>query len=330
MKKKVLVTLQMPQPAMERLRCWADVDENEMGRQLGKSELIERLADGYDGLFCAIGDPIDEEVIAAAGARCRIIANFGVGFNHIDLAAATRRSICVTNTPDVLTAATADLAWALLMATARRVAEGDRAVRSGHGFDGWGPLYMLGREISGKTIGIAGAGRIGAAVAKRARGFEMNVLYTARQRKPELEAESGATYVDKETLLAKADFVSLHMPLTEETRHYIGRNELATMKDTAILINTARGPVVDEAALVEALAQRRIWGAGLDVYEAEPHLTPGLAELDNVVLLPHLGSGTVETRTAMSMMVVDNLEALLLSDALPPNCINPEVFKIKG
>ncbi|WP_346356100.1 D-glycerate dehydrogenase [Azotosporobacter soli] len=321
---KVYVTLKMPQEAMDRLREQVDIVVNEQDRLLSKEEMLLRLAEAdYDGIFCAIGDVIDEAVIEAMGERCRIIANFGVGFNHIDIDAASRRGIWVTNTPDVLTDATADMAWALLLATARRVAEGDRVMRSKQGFKGWGPLYMLGREISGKTLGIAGAGRIGAAMAKRAKGFNMKILYTARQRKEELEAETGAQFVEKDVLLAKADFLSLHMPLSQETRHYIGSRELAQMKKTAILVNTARGAVVDEAALVSALKSGQIWGAGLDVYEEEPLLAAGLSELDNVVLAPHLGSATIETRTAMSMLTVDNLLAALVEKKEPPNLLNP-------
>ena len=250
-----------------------------------------------------------------------MIANFGVGFEHIDLEAATRRGIPVTNTPGVLTETTADLAFALILATARRVVAGDQRVRQGK-FQYWAPLLFLGQEVNGKTLGIIGMGRIGQAVARRAAGFGMKLLYHSRTRLAPAEEQSlGVSLQPLETLLREADFVTLHVPLTPHTRHLIGSRELELMKNSAYLINTARGPVVDEAALVAALRQGRIRGAGLDVYEKEPELSPGLADLENVVLLPHVGSATVETRTRMALMAAENLLAGLRGDP-PPNCLN--------
>lgn len=274
---------------------------------------------GCDAIL-AVGDRINESVCAAA-PRCRVVANFGVGYNNIDVDAATAHGIWVTNTPDVVTDATADLAWALLLAAARRLGECDRLVRSGQ-WKSWGPLFMLGRNVSGTTLGIVGGGRIGLAMAKRARGFNMDILYTANSPKPEFEKETGGRFVDLMTLLRTADFVSLHVPLTEATRYLIGAPELAAMKKTAVLVNTARGPVVDEKALVSALKERVIAAAGLDVFEREPQVESGLFELDNVVLAPHVGSATLECRTGIARMACRNILAALRGE-LPPNCVNP-------
>jgi len=288
-----------------------------------RQQLLSRIGD-RDGLLCMITDAVDEELLGRA-PRLKMIANMGVGYNHIDIAAATRRGIPVSNTPGVLTDATADLAFTLILAVARRVVEGDRRVREGK-FKLWAPFLFLGREVSGKTLGIVGFGRIGRAVARRAAGFGMRVLYHNRSRlTPAEERESPAEYADLNTLLAQADFVSLHVPLSGETRHLIGAEELSRMKPTAYLINTARGPVVDEVALLATLQRGMIAGAGLDVYENEPALTPGLADLPNVVLLPHVGSATLETRTAMAAMAARNLIAGL-DGQRPPNLVNPEVL----
>ena len=273
-----------------------------------------------EGLLCTITDLIDQELLDHAPAL-KVIANYGVGFEHIDLAAATQRGLPVTNTPGVLTDATADLAFALILATARRMVEGDKRVREGR-FTYWAPLLFLGHEVSGKTLGLIGAGRIGQAVAQRARGFGMRVLYYNRTPlSPAAEQELHVSFAPLEDLLREADFVTLHVPLTPQTRHLIGRRELELMKPTAHLINTARGPMVDEAALVAALRRGEIGGAGLDVYEQEPQLSPGLTDLDNVVLLPHVGSATIETRTRMGLMAAANLLAGLRGER-PPNCLN--------
>jgi len=233
-----------------------------------------------------------------------------VGYNNIDVTEATKRGIIVTNTPGVLTDATADLAWGLLLAAARRIVESDKFTRAGK-YESWSPTLLLGRSVAGKTLGIIGAGRIGRAVAKRSIGFDMKVLYHNRKRDPDLERELKARWVDKETLLKESDFISLHVPLTDETRHMIGRREFEVMKDTAVLVNTSRGPVVDEKALVEALRKKLIWAAGLDVYEREPEIEEGLKELDNVVLASHIGSATIEARTSMAMMAAQNIVSVL-------------------
>jgi len=278
-------------------------------------------------MICLLSDRIDEEILSAA-KRLRIVANYAVGFDNIDIPAATRRGIAVSNTPDVLTNATAELAWALLLSVARRVVEGDRLVRAGE-FHGWDPLMLLGYEVAGKTLGIIGAGRIGTAMARRARGFDMRILYT-RPSGPRREMdELGAQHVELETLLRESDFISIHTPLTPATRHMIGRPQFELMKPTAILINTGRGPVVDEAALADALANRRIAGAGLDVYEYEPKVEPALLALDNVVLLPHIGSATFEARAAMARLAAENvLDAL--RGKVPRTCLNPEYQQYCG
>lgn len=286
-------------------------------------EDLARSVRGFDAVLCMLHDPIDAAVLKAAEG-CRVIANMAVGYNNIDVAEATQRGILVTNTPGVLTEATADLTWALILAVPRRVAEGDRVMRAGT-FPGWGPNYMLGGDVTGRTLGLVGPGRIALAVAERAIGFRMSLLYAGRRESPGLDA-LGAKRVELDRLLAEADFVSLHVPLTAETTHLIDARALSLMKPTAYLINTSRGPVVDEAALVDALAERRIAGAGLDVYEREPVMHPGLAGLDNAVLLPHLGSATFETRGRMSRIAAENVIAAL-QGRRPPNLVNPEAWR---
>lgn len=286
-------------------------------------EDLARSVRGFDAVLCMLHDPIDAAVLKAAEG-CRVIANMAVGYNNIDVAEATQRGILVTNTPGVLTEATADLTWALILAVPRRVAEGDRVMRAGT-FPGWGPNYMLGGDVTGRTLGLVGPGRIALAVAERALGFRMSLLYAGRRESPGLDA-LGAKRVELDRLLAEADFVSLHVPLTAETTHLIDARALSLMKPTAYLINTSRGPVVDEAALVDALAERRIAGAGLDVYEREPVMHPGLAGLDNAVLLPHLGSATFETRGRMSRIAAENVIAAL-QGRRPPNLVNPEAWR---
>ena len=323
MAQKILVTGNLPGEVMNPLKERYGVEAHAEDRPMERRQILSRIAD-KDGLLCMITDAVDEELLGRA-PRLKMIANMGVGYNHIDVAAATRRGIPVANTPGVLTDATADLAFTLILAVARRVVEGDRQVRAGE-FQLWAPFLFLGREVSGKTLGIVGFGRIGRAVARRANGFNMRVLYHSRNRlTPAEERESNAEYAGLDALLAQADFVSLHVPLSEETRRLIGAAELSRMKLTAYLINTARGPVVDEVALLAALQLGVIAGAGLDVYENEPALTPGLADLPNVVLLPHVGSATLETRTAMAAMAARNLIAGL-DGQRPPNLVNPEVL----
>ncbi len=324
---KVMVTARMPEAVLARIGREHQVESYQEDPPLARQRLLKGVAD-KEGLSCTITDRIDQELLEHAPVL-KIIANYGVGFEHIDVEAATRRGILVTNTPGVLTDATADLAFALLLATARRVVAGDRLVREGK-FTYWAPFNFLGQQVSGTTLGIVGLGRIGRAVAQRAAGFGMRIIYYRRTPLPaNEEQEIQASFAPLATLLREADFVSLHVPLTPETRHLIGDRELELMKPTAYLINSARGPVVDEAALVAALRRGQIAGAGLDVYEREPELSPGLAELENVVLLPHLGSATIETRTRMAEMAADNLLAGL-QGRQPPNCLNWTALKEKG
>ncbi len=252
--------------------------------------------------------------------KVRVVCLVAVGYDNVDVAEINRRKVMFTNTPDVLTGATADIAFALLLAAARRVTEGDRFVRAGK-FKKWDFYMMRGAEVHGRTLGIVGGGRIGQAVARRGRGFDMPILYTSRESKPDFERETGARRVDLPTLLRESDFVSVHVPLSKETVHLIGAKELALMKRTAVLVNTSRGPIVDEAALVKALRSRRIYSAGLDVYEKEPKVHPGLLTLENVALTPHIGSATDPTRTAMYETALRNLVAAL-EGRIPPNCVN--------
>ena len=319
----ILVSGHLTDDILSLLAQECDVRANREDRPMGRADLLEAVA-GADGFLSMITDAVDAELLDAA-PRLRVVSNLAVGYNNIDVAAATARGIVVTNTPGILTEATAELAFALILAAARRVVDLDRRTRAGE-WTCWAPLLFLSREVSGKTLGVVGLGRIGRAVARRARAFGMRVLYHSRSRlEAEEERDLGVEYAEKDELLATADFVSLHVPLSAETRHLIGRRELGLMKPTAYLINTSRGPVVDEAALVEALKARRIEGAGLDVYESEPMLTPGLAALDNAVLLPHVGSATVETRTKMARMAAENLLSALRGER-PAHVVNPEVW----
>ena len=322
---RVFITQPIPEPGPSLLRDGADaVTANEDHRVLSADELRGRVKAGFDGILTLLTDKVDAPLLeAAAAGGCRVVANMAVGYNNVDVAAATRLGVLVTNTPGVLTEATADLAWTLILATARRVVEGDAEMRGGR-FPGWGPFYMLGGDVSGRTLGLVGPGRIAAAVAERAHGFKMPLLYTGRRPSPALDA-LGARRVPLDQLLAESDFVSLHVPLSDETRHLIDARALGLMKPTAYLINTARGPVVDEPALAEALRSGRIAGAGLDVYEDEPKMAAGLAECPTAVLLPHLGSATHATRAAMSRIAAENLLAVL-QGRRPAHPVNPEVW----
>ena len=327
---RILMTQVVPQPAIDLLRREVGPDgvldiNPEADTIWTKPELIERLRKGsYTGLYCMLTNRVDAEVLDAA-PDLRVVANMAVGFNNVDLVEATRRGIPVTNTPGVLTDTTADFAWALLMAAARRVAEGDRFTRAGL-FHGWGPLMLVGTDVHGKTLGIVGFGRIGRAVAKRAGGFGMRVLYFDRfPADADTEAALNAASVSLEQLLAESDFVSLHTDYNPETHHLMGEPELALMKPGAYLINTARGAIVDEAALVQALKSKRLAGAGLDVFEREPEIHPELLHLENAVLAPHIASASMETRTAMALMAAENMLAALRGER-PPNVVNPEVY----
>lgn len=309
MTHRVYVTRPLPDPGTGPLReAGLEVVQNEHDRPPFREELLARVGDA-DALLCLLTEKIDAEVLDAAPGL-RVVANLAVGYDNVDVGAATARGIVVTNTPDVLTEATADLAWTLLLSATRRVVEGDRLVRAGR-WTGWSPTQLLGRGLDGKTLGVVGLGKIGTAVARRATGFGMDVVYHNRSANEPAERELGVRRVELDELLATADFVSVNCPLTAETRHLLDADAFAAMKPTAVLVNTARGPVVDEKALVTALRDGTIAGAGLDVYEREPEFEPELAELDNVVLLPHLGSATAEARGGMVDLCCRNILAVL-------------------
>lgn len=324
---KVFVTRKILEEGLNMLREKFDVEVSDYDGVIPRKMLLEKVK-GVDAILSLLTDTIDAEVMDAAGSNLKVIANYAVGYNNIDVEEATKRGIMVTNTPGVLTETTADLAWALMMAIARRIVEADRFVREGK-FRGWEPMLLLGTDVHGATLGIVGFGRIGQAMARRALGFNMKVLYYDNARVPEqVEKELKAAYVDLPTLLRESDFVSLHVPLTRETHHLIGEKELRMMKKGAYLINTARGPVVDEKALVKALKEGWIKGAALDVFENEPEVEPELLKLENVVLAPHIASASYATRSRMSIMAAENI-IKALSGEIPPNLVNPEVLQKK-
>lgn len=320
---KVFVTRQIPESGIALLKergCQLTINTED--RVLTKAELMDYLKkDRYDAVLCLLTDKIDADIFDAAGEQCKIFANYAVGVDNIDLAEARKRGILITNTPGVLTEAVAEHTVALLFAAARRIVESDEYVRNGK-FKGWAPKLFLGADIKGKTLGIIGLGRIGSEVARRMRdGFDLKIVYYDLTRNEKLEKEYGIDYRELDNLLKEADFVSLHVNLTEQTRHLIDAKKLKLMKPTAYLINTARGPVIDEKALVEALKKNVIAGAALDVFENEPSLTPGLADLENAILTPHIASATKETREKMSEMAAQNIiEAL--EGRTPPNPVN--------
>jgi len=317
MPANIYVTRRIPQAAIDLLSSYFDVSVNPFERNLRRAELLEHIKDA-DAILCLLSDSIDRSVMDAA-PRLKCISNYAVGYNNIDVEYASKQGIVVCNTPKVLTETTADLTWALIMSCARRIVESDSFLRSGE-FKGWEPMLLMGADIHHKTLGIIGMGRIGQAVAKRASGFGMKVL----AYDPSLPEDHNTALwksTNLQTLLREADFVSLHVPLTEKTQHMIGPGELKLMKRGAILINTSRGAVINESALIEALRQNRIAAAGLDVYEKEPYIPQELLELKNVVLLPHIGSATTETRTAMGIMAAQNAIAVLKGEE-PPSRIN--------
>lgn len=320
MKPCVLITRVIPEPALAIVREVCEVQLDLLDRPLTPAALQQAVV-GKQGVLSLVTDRIDARVLEAA-TELKVVSTVAVGYDNIDVDAATRCGVLITNTPGVVTESTADLTWSLLCAVARRIAEGDRYIRAGKWRD-WTLLLMAGGDIHGKTLGICGMGRIGQAVARRARGFNMRVLYHNRQRlDAALEAELCATWVDKQTLLQQADFVSLHVPLSPATTHFIGAAELRLMQPTAYVINAARGPVVDEVALIQALQQGWIAGAALDVFEHEPHVPQALQDLENVVLMPHVGSASVATRTRMAVMAAENLVAVLRGERTP-HMVNP-------
>jgi len=317
---RVVVTGRIPETALEKLRAEHEVDAWSGPESIGREELLRRVA-GADAVVSLLTERIDAELLDAAGPQLKVVANVAVGYDNIDVPACTERGIVATNTPGVLTEATADIALGLILAATRRLSEGERLIRSGQAWK-WGMFFLLGSSLQGKTLGIVGMGGIGQATARRAKAFGMEIVYQSRSEiDPATAAELGARRVELDELLAISDVVSLHCPYGPATHHLIGAAQLASMKSSAYLVNTARGPIVDEAALASALRDGQIAGAGLDVFENEPSVHPGLLELENVVLVPHLGSATVETRTAMAMLAADNTLAVL-SDERPPAPIN--------
>ena len=322
------MTRQLFDEALEILRKYAKVDVFEGVDNAAPRDLILSKVKDVEGLLCLLTDRIDSEIIEA-GTRLKVISNYAVGFNNVDVDTATKHGIYVAYTPGILTETTADCAWALLLSIARRIAEADRYVRSGNWMHAWGPRMFLGSDVHGKTLGIIGLGRIGSAVARRAKGFNMKIIYHDIMRREELEDELGVAFKEFDEFLSEADLVTIHVPLTEETHHMIGRRELSMMKRTAYLVNTSRGPVIDEEELYNALKERIIAGAALDVYEQEP-IDPRsqLLGLDNVVLTPHIASASIETRTKMAVVAAKNLVSVLRGEE-PPNLVNPEVKKIR-
>jgi glyoxylate reductase len=314
MTARIFVSRQLPEPALEILRAAGDVWLSPHDRPLTTAELHAAVA-GADAAVTLLHDRVDDAFLAAAGPGLRVVANVAVGYDNIDVAACARRGVVCTNTPGVLVESTADIAFSLILMATRRLGEAERMVRSGATWS-WSMFYMLGMGLQGKTLGIVGLGQIGTATARRARAFGMRIAYSGRRRAdPALEAELGAAMLDLDELLATADVVSIHCPLSAETRHLIDARRLALMRPTAYLVNTARGPIVDEAALAAALRAGAIAGAGLDVFEREPAVEPGLLDLENVVLIPHLGSATIETRTAMGVLAAQNAVAVLAGQA---------------
>ncbi len=307
MPEKVLVTREIPDAG---LRLLEGFDVTVLSEAPPERDVLLEAVRGAAGILPTVTERIDAEVMDAAGEGLKVVTNMAVGYDNIDVEAATERGVVVTNTPEVLNETTADTAFMLLLAAARRLGEAERLLRSG-GWDAWGPKQLIGPDVWGKRLGIIGFGRIGQALARRATGFSMEPVYHDQYRNEDAERELGAQYLELDELLEGCDFVSIHTPLTPETTHLIGTEELRKMKQEAVLVNTSRGPVVDEAALADALAERRIFAAGLDVYEEEPKVHPKLLELENVVLAPHIGSASIETRDKMAALAAENLAAVL-------------------
>jgi glyoxylate reductase len=319
----VQVTRPLFPEARQILERHFDVEYWTAPERISRAELLRRVAD-KDALVCLLTEKVDEELLSTA-PKLRLAATVSVGYDNIDVPACTRHKVVATNTPGVLDETTADLAWTLLMAISRRLVEGDAWMRSGT-WPGWDIDQLLGGDVYGKTLGVIGFGRIGRNVARRARGFQMRVLYNSMEPAPaEVEKELNAKFATLDQLLVASDFVSLHVPLNSQTRHLISKSAFEKMKRTAYLINTARGPVVDEAALAEALENKKIAGAALDVYEQEPNVHPALLARKDVILAPHIGSATIETRTKMAVMAATNAAALF-EGRVPPNALNPEAI----
>lgn len=325
---RIFVTRAIPERGIKLLKETFGEEAVEVSGQdhpIAREKLLAGIA-GADAVLPILTDTMDGAVMDAAGGQLKVIGNYAVGYDNVDVPAATERGILVTNTPGVLTETTADLAWSLLMAAARRLGEAERYLRSG-AWKSWGPQMFLGVDVHGSTLGIYGMGRIGQAVAGRAKGFGIRVLYhDAVRLPPPRETELGATYVEKDALLAECDFVSVHVPLLPETHHAFGEAEFKAMKPSAVFVNTSRGPVVDEPALARALKAGEIFAAGLDVYEEEPTVHPELLECENAVLMPHIGSATRETRAKMAEMAAGNIVAALKGET-PPNLVNPEALQ---
>ncbi|MDP6156893.1 MAG: D-glycerate dehydrogenase [Candidatus Thermoplasmatota archaeon] len=321
MRERIFFTRRIPSKGIEILKKDYELHIREDESIPTKEEIIDGIV-GCEGLVCLLTDPIDRDVLSSPDLK--FVSTYAAGYNNIDVTFASSRKIPVTNAPGALTETTADIAFALLLSAGRRVVEGDRFLREGS-FHGWSPMLLLGQDIHGKTLGIVGAGRIGGALARRAVGFRMNILYYNRKPDPVLERETGAVYTPFDQLLCNSDFVSLHTPLTRETEHIISAREFGLMKKKAVFINTSRGPCVNENDLVKALESGDIWAAGLDVFEREPLVDERLLCMDNVVLLPHLGSASFDTRTGMAVTACTNM-AMMLAGKRPPNIINPEVY----
>ncbi len=321
--KKVYITRPIMEAGINLLKKYFEVTVQPEERDLTDEEFLTAIS-GYDGVLTMLTNKVDENTFKSTPS-VKVFANYAVGFNNIDVDMASDYGVAITNTPNALTMATAELAWGLLFAASRHIVDSDRLTKEGN-FIGWDPLGFLGQSISGKKLGIIGAGRIGSAFARMAKGFNMEIHYNSPSRKKDLEQETGAIYEDLFKMLPKVDFLAIHCPYNLSTHHLIGERELALMKPSAILVNTARGAIIDEEALYTALKEKVIYSAGLDVYENEPEIYPGLTKLDNVVTCSHIGSGTYESREAMSLLAAKGLVDILINNKIPDNCLNKEVF----
>ncbi|KAF0092347.1 MAG: d-isomer specific 2-hydroxyacid dehydrogenase nad-binding protein [Fusobacteria bacterium] len=321
--KKVYVTRPIMEAGINLLKEHFEVTVQPEERDLNDEEFLNAIK-GYDGVLTMLTNKVDENTFKTASS-VKVFANYAVGFNNIDVDMATDYGVAITNTPNALTMATAELAWALLFAASRHVVQSDKLTREGK-FTSWDPMGFLGQPVSGKKLGIIGAGRIGMAFARMAKGFNMDIYYNSPHRKRDFEKETGAHYEDLFEMLPKVDYLAIHCPYNLSTHHLIGERELALMKPNAILVNTARGAIIDEKALYEALKHNKIYSAGLDVYENEPQIYPGLTELENVITCSHIGSATYDSREAMSILAAQSIVDILIDNKIPDNCLNKEVF----